>query len=95
MAFLCWSDLNFNLKLKKKKKKVNSIMADLSVKLNDGRNIGYGIFGRENSKNVILFIPGLPGTRRFCGPIEHDVDIGVIVLERPGIGISSGPVSES
>jgi len=60
--------------------------------LKDGRNIGYEIYGNPNGVNVILFIPGVPGSRFFCPPITeklNSLNLKLVVLERPGYGISS------
>jgi len=61
------------------------------VKLKDDRTIGYCEYGNSDGKYIIFFIPGIPGSRFFCPPSTkfHDLNIRLIVLERPGFGLSS------
>jgi len=63
----------------------------LKFKLSDGRNLGYAEYGAVQSRNVILFIPGIPGTRLFHHPnvkLLEELDIRMVVVERPGFGFS-------
>jgi len=59
------------------------------VQLKDGRWLGYKEYGIRNGEHVILLFPGLPGSRLFYpGDPEH-CKSRILVLERPGFGLSS------
>jgi len=56
--------------------------------LGDGRKLGYMEYGNKDSKNVILFFHPTPGCRLFCPPVKQQ-NVRVIVVERPGFGLST------
>ena len=65
--------------------------AILSVKLSDGRRLGYAEFGALDGAPLLWF-PGLPGCCRYAHPAVIEVArrarIWPICVERPGFGIS-------
>jgi pimeloyl-ACP methyl ester carboxylesterase len=60
-----------------------------TFKLPDGRRLGYATYGDPEGK-PILFFPGAPSSRLMHPPGEQSKQLGVrvIVLERPGFGLS-------
>ena len=59
-----------------------------TVRLADGRLLGFGEYGTRGGKPVLLF-HGSPGGRQFdTGPPAVDAGAWVFVLERPGVGLS-------
>jgi pimeloyl-ACP methyl ester carboxylesterase len=63
---------------------------DRSVRLSDGRNLGFAEFGDPQGKPVFLF-HGQPGNRLFRHPYESisvSLGIRVITVDRPGYGLS-------
>jgi pimeloyl-ACP methyl ester carboxylesterase len=66
--------------------------------LKDGRQLGYLSYGLQQSESIVLFFPGIPGSR-FFNPLllskSNAVLIRLIVIERPGIGISTPNISKS
>eukprot|EP01083_Nonionella_stella_P215398 775262_1 len=64
--------------------------------LDDGRMVGYKVYGcldDAETKENIIFIPGTPGSRFFFPP-SHSKDsaehgVRVYVVERPGFGLST------
>ncbi|KAI8914282.1 chitin synthase-domain-containing protein [Gorgonomyces haynaldii] len=61
-----------------------------TVELPDKRLIGYMDYKYGNCSETLLMIPGLPGCRLF-NPIlkSQGLDLRVIVVERPGLGLST------
>ena len=62
--------------------------------LKNNRKIGYCIYGQtENYKATLILFPGSPGTRLFNYEAHDNINraygIRMIVLDRPGIGLSS------
>lgn len=70
---------------------VNPETEDLKVKLSDGRNLGYAIYGNPNG-HPIFYFHGFPGSR-FEGKMfdakMKDSPYALYALDRPGIGNSS------
>jgi pimeloyl-ACP methyl ester carboxylesterase len=66
--------------------------------LKDGRQLGYLSYGFQQSDSIVLFFHGIPGSR-FFNPLElsqsNTYIIRLIVLERPGLGISTPNLSKS
>src|SRR6185295_2256296 len=76
-----------------------------TITLHDGRKIGFSEYKYqlaipfESSPAIVLIIPGLPGTRLFCHPLVRKNQaisgnskfgyVRIIVLERPGVGLST------
>jgi pimeloyl-ACP methyl ester carboxylesterase len=64
---------------------------DSSVKLSDGRRLGYAEFGVPDGEPLLWF-PGLPGCCRYAHPgdleVIHRARAQLICVERPGFGIS-------
>jgi pimeloyl-ACP methyl ester carboxylesterase len=58
--------------------------------LGDGRKMGYSEYGKPNGKTVFLF-HGIPGSRLLIPQetILKDMDIRLILPERPGMGLST------
>lgn len=66
-----------------------SVITDKSVKLRDGRTLGYAEFGVSTGRPIFLF----SGTSsRLFYPVESSVALAlnarVITVERPGLGLS-------
>ena len=61
-----------------------------TIRLSDQRLLGYQEYIYGNPRQVILFFPGLPGSRLF-NPfvLATPQDTRLIILERPGIGLST------
>jgi len=61
--------------------------------LKDGREMGFMEYGKiGNGKYPIILIPGVPGSRFFVRKdrkILEDLDIRLVVIERPGFGLST------
>lgn len=62
---------------------------DQTVRLRDGRNLGYAEYGNPNGRPLIFF-HGTPGSRLFSLPQWDDSNgpLRIIVPERPGMGLS-------
>lgn len=63
---------------------------DRSVRLSDGRNLGFAEFGDPQGKPVFLF-HGQPGNRLFRHPddsISVFLEVRLITVDRPGYGLS-------
>lgn len=60
--------------------------------LPNGRSIGYAIFGATNSHSTVFYLHGFPGSR-LSGVIFDEpgknLDVKIIALDRPAIGLSS------
>ena len=69
----------------------NPSTEDLIVRLDDGRNIGYAIYGNPNGYPIFYF-HGFPGSRFEGKLIDEPLKISpfkLYALDRPGIGNSS------
>ena len=65
-------------------------MADHVLRLSSGRRLGFAEYGDPSGTPVIAF-HGLPGSRRQWHPdasIQQDLVARVLLLERPGFGLS-------
>eukprot|EP01084_Bolivina_argentea_P213196 362168_1 len=65
-----------------------------TMTLPDRRKLGYMIYGTlSNYKATIILLPGSPGTRLFNHETHHTINvlygIRLIVIDRPGIGLST------
>ncbi len=64
--------------------------------LADGRQLGWSVYGPDGG-HPVLYCHGVPGSRREFDPLEsviEDSGLRLVVLERPGYGISSPPRGE-
>lgn len=66
----------------------------VAFELSDNRKLGYAIHGKkENYKVTLIVFPGAPGTRIFNHESHDKINIAygirMIVLDRPGVGLSS------
>ncbi|HEX2232855.1 MAG TPA: alpha/beta fold hydrolase [Thermoleophilaceae bacterium] len=60
------------------------------LSLRDGRNLGFAVYGSEDSPPV-LFFHGAPGGRLLppvAGPLAEKLGIRIISFDRPGFGLS-------
>jgi pimeloyl-ACP methyl ester carboxylesterase len=63
-----------------------------SVELNDGRRIGYAVYGATDGRPV-MFFSGTPGSRLDArvggaGAVADQRGVRLVVVERPGYGLS-------
>ena len=65
---------------------------NLTIKLKDGRTLGYIDLGNKDAKNVLFHFHGFPGSRLEANLLsEMDIDmtnIRLISIDRPGMGLS-------
>jgi len=65
---------------------------DQILKLKDGRNLGYCIYGPKAGFPIVYFYPG-PGCRFLIHPdfeqITTELQVKIIGFDRPGVGLSS------
>jgi pimeloyl-ACP methyl ester carboxylesterase len=69
---------------------MRGLLDDSSLRLRDGRSLGYAEWGRRDGEPVIYF-HGLPGSRFECwagGAAYTAVGAHLITIDRPGIGRS-------
>jgi pimeloyl-ACP methyl ester carboxylesterase len=63
-----------------------------TVRLRDGRRIGYAEYGPVDGRPVLWF-HGSPGARRQIPPVArvaaHEMHVRLIAIERPGVGLST------
>lgn len=63
-----------------------------TIRLPDGRRLGYGEFGDPNG-TLVLWFHGTPGAARQVPPIAREaaeqLQLRVVCIERPGVGSSS------
>ncbi len=73
---------------------MNSLIKETTLYLHDGRRIGCAEYGLANGEPV-LFFPGTPGSRFRHPPEQPSLQrrVRVIVLERPGFGLSDYQVA--
>lgn len=69
---------------------LGKITTGKQIQLSDGRRLGFAEYG-DPAGTPVLFFPGLPGSRLFRHPddaLTARLGIRLIVLDRPGIGLS-------
>ena len=61
-----------------------------TIKLRDGRTLGYAEYGDRNGVPVVFF-HGTPGSRLMAVPAWNDTSLGIrlIAPDRPGLGLST------
>jgi pimeloyl-ACP methyl ester carboxylesterase len=63
---------------------------DRTIRLADGRTLGYAEYG-DPAGTPVIFFHGTPGSRRMAVPAWNDTSLGLrlIAPDRPGMGLSS------
>ena len=70
---------------------MQTTMTDKTIRLPDGRHLGYAEYGDPQGM-PLLFFHGTPGSRlrlSHIGPLARDVGVRVLAPERPGFGLSA------
>ena len=73
---------------------MQTTMTDQTIRLPDGRQLGYAEYGDPKGM-PLLFFHGTPGSRlrlSHIDPLARDLGVRVVAPERPGFGLSDSHV---
>lgn len=70
---------------------------DNTIKLNDGRTLGYATLGDPNGRELLYLHGGMSSRLdiNFADKMLHDLNVKVIAPDRPGIGISDRQIGRT